>query len=434
MINFKDLQSKKEKVCIVGLGYVGLPLAVLFSKHFDVIGFDINSLRINDLKDGTDKTGEVNDKDLTVSHIHYTDDQTEISNSKFIIVSVPTPIDENKIPDLSILKKATEMVGKNLTKDSVVVYESTVYPGVTEDICLPVLENQSGLQAGIDFKIGYSPERVNPGDKEHTIDKIIKVVAGMDEDSVNLMSEVYGTITNTFKASSIKVAEAAKAIENTQRDINIALMNELAILFNKMDISVYDVLDAANTKWNFLPFKPGLVGGHCIGVDPYYLTYKAREVGHNPEVILAGRGINDSFHKFVAHQIIKKMVGMGKDMQKSNIVILGITFKENIPDVRNSKVAEMYNELKNFGIIPVVCDPYADQEEVKREYGIELTKKEDLPKADTLIVAVAHDEFRSLTFDQLKDMMNHDNLLLVDIKKLYTKNEIENIDINYWTL
>ncbi len=434
MVLFEDLQNKKEKIGVVGLGYVGLPLAVLLSRHFDVIGFDINQDRVAELLSGHDHTGEVSDTDLQSAHITYTSDSTQIKDTKFIIVALPTPIDKNNVPDLRIVKKATEMIGKNLSDNSVVVYESTVYPGVTEEICLPILEKESGLSGGKDFKVGYSPERVNPGDKEHTIDKITKVVASMDEESAELLAQVYGTITNTFKASSIKVAEAAKAIENTQRDLNIALMNELAILFKKMDISVYDVLEAAGTKWNFLPFKPGLVGGHCIGVDPYYLIYKAKEVGHNPEVISAGRSINDSMHKFIAHRIIKEMVKMGKDIKHSKFVILGVTFKENIPDVRNSKVVELYKELKSFGVNPVVYDPYASTEEMKREYDINLTKKEDLPQADTLIIAVAHDEFQNMSIDDLKDMMNHDNLLVVDIKNLYDKKEIEALGINYWTL
>jgi len=434
MVTFDRLKNKEEKVCVVGLGYVGLPLAVLFAKHFQVVGFDINKKRIEELMSGTDHTKEVSDRDLQSVEIDYTSDPKRISEAKFIIVAVPTPIDENKNPDLFLVEKATETVGKHLTKDSVVVYESTVYPGVTEEICLPILERESGLKVGDDFQIGYSPERVNPGDKQHTIDKITKVVAGYDALSTELVAQVYGTVTNIFKASSIKVAEAAKAIENTQRDLNIALMNELAILFNKLGISTYDVLEAAGTKWNFLKFTPGLVGGHCIGVDPYYLTYKAKAVGHHSEVILAGRGINDSFHKFLAHQIIKQMVRRGKDIRTSNIVILGLTFKENIPDIRNSKVAELYLELKDFGVEPIVYDPHANFEEVKKEYGIKLTKKEDLPKADTLVVAVAHDEFKSLSSDELHAMMNHKNLLFIDIKHLYNRREIENLGIQYWTL
>lgn len=428
------MQNKQEKICVVGLGYVGLPLAVLLAKHFAVIGFDINEPRINELKNNRDHTNELSSEQLAKVKIAYSSDPTSIRQSKFIIIAVPTPVDVNKIPDLTIVEKATELVGKNLAKGAVVVYESTVYPGVTEDICLPILTKNSGLKCGQDFWLGYSPERVNPGDKEHTIDRITKIVSGSDSQSLDLIAAVYGTVTKVHRASSIKVAEAAKVIENTQRDLNIALMNELAILFNKMGISIYEVLAAAGTKWNFLPFKPGLVGGHCIGVDPYYLTYKAREVGHNPEVILAGRGINDSMHKFIAHQIIKKMVTMGKDISQSKFVVFGITFKENIPDIRNSKVAELCQELQKFGVKPVIYDPLADPHEVKEEYSLELCGRDDLPKADTLIVAVAHADFKAMTVNQLKGLMNDKDLLLVDVKHIYDRQTVEEAGINYWSL
>ncbi|MFH1790308.1 MAG: nucleotide sugar dehydrogenase [bacterium] len=434
MVTEQDLESKKEKICIVGLGYVGLPLAVQLSKYFIVIGFDINENRIEGLKKGFDNTREVSEGELHDANIEYTSDKGKIKQAKFIIVAVPTPVDKNNIPDLSILKNATHVVGSNLEKGSIVIYESTVYPGVTEDICLPILEESSSLKSGEDFKIGYSPERVNPGDKEHTIDRIIKVVSAMDDESLGTTAFVYGKMTQVYKASSIKVAEAAKVIENTQRDLNIALMNELAVLFNKMEINIYDVLEAAGTKWNFLPFKPGLVGGHCIGVDPYYLTYKATEVGHTPKLILAGRGINDSMHRFVAHQIVKEMIRLGKDIKKSKFVIFGITFKENVSDIRNSKVAELYFELADFGIKPVVYDPLANPQEVKEEYNIELCKKEDLPLADTLIVAVPHNEFARMRADDIRLLMNEENLLLADIKNIYNKEEIKNKGIKYWTL
>ncbi|MBD3311268.1 MAG: nucleotide sugar dehydrogenase [Candidatus Magasanikbacteria bacterium] len=434
MILLEELKTKKEKICIVGLGYVGLPLAVLLSKNFNVIGFDINEEKINNLKNGLDKTNEVENQELLSSNVEFTSSPDRIKEAKFIIVAVPTPIDRNKIPDLSILKKASELVGKNLSPGSIIVYESTVYPGVTEDICAPILEKYSNLKKGVEFNIGYSPERVNPGDKKHTIDKITKVVSAGDQQSLEVVAGIYESITSVFKAKSIAVAEAAKVIENTQRDLNIALINELTILFNKMDISIYDVLDAAGTKWNFLGFKPGLVGGHCIGVDPYYLTFKAREVEHNPEVILAGRGINDSMHKYIAHQIIKKMILLGKDVSTSKFVIFGLTFKEDVSDVRNSKVAALYEELRQFGVKPIVYDPLADPKDVEEEYGIILTKKEDLPKADTLIVAVTHDEFRKMTPQEIKEYMNDHNLLLVDFKKIYDQGEIEKEGINYWTL
>ncbi|MFA6427519.1 MAG: nucleotide sugar dehydrogenase [Candidatus Magasanikbacteria bacterium] len=434
MVSIEQLQNKETKVCVVGLGYVGLPLAVLLAKHFSLVGFDISERRVEELKSGKDHTHEVNESELVSAHIEYSCDPNIIKQAQFIIVAVPTPIDEYKNPDLSPVEKATTTVGKNLAPGSIVVYESTVYPGVTEDICVPILEKESGLKYGTDFKVGYSPERVNPGDKEHTIDHIIKVVSGMDDESCKVIAGVYGSITKTFKAASIKVAEGAKAIENTQRDINIALMNELAILFNRMGISIYDVLEAAGTKWNFLKFTPGLVGGHCIGVDPYYLTYKAKALGHHTEVILAGRGINDTMHKYIAHQIVKHMVRMGKDMETSNIVIFGLTFKENIPDIRNSKVAELFFELKDFGLNPIVYDPHANPVDVEKEYGIKLTKKEDLPKADTLVIAVAHDEFKDMSIDTLKTYLNHEKLLVCDIKHLYNKKEVEKQGISYWSL
>ncbi len=434
MVTFSELQSKQAKVCIVGLGYVGLPLAVQLARHYDVIGFDIDDRKIQQFKQNLDKTGEVKTEDLSAVQIEYTSDPANIKAAKFFVVAVPTPVDIYNVPDLDIVRKATEMIGRNITPGSVIVYESTVYPGVTEEICQPILEKTSGLVCGKDFFLGYSPERVNPGDKTHTIDKVVKVVSGQNAETLELVAQVYGAITTVFKATSIRVAEAAKVIENTQRDLNIALMNELAILFNKMGISVYDVLDAAKTKWNFLPFQPGLVGGHCIGVDPYYLTYKAQEVNHRPEVILAGRGINDSMHKFIAHQIIKAMINMGKDVSKSKFVLLGITFKENVPDVRNSKVAMLYKELKELGVNPVVYDPIADPEDVKHEYGIDLCRKEDLPKADTLILAVAHDTFKNMPPAEIRNLMNHENLLLADIKHIYKRAEIEATGIKYWSL
>lgn len=434
MVSFDELQSKRASVCVVGLGYVGLPLAVILSQHFSVIGFDVNEKRVAELTAGTDATREVSSEDLGRASVRYTADPAAITESRFIIIAVPTPIDETNTPDLSILKAATTTVAEHLQSGSVVVYESTVYPGATEEVCLPILEQLSGLQSGTDFHIGYSPERVNPGDKEHTIDKIVKVVSGQDAASLELIASVYGTITQVFRAASIRVAEAAKVIENTQRDLNIALMNELAILFSKMGISIYDVLDAAGTKWNFLKFTPGLVGGHCIGVDPYYLTHKAEEVGHRPEVILAGRGINDSMHTFLAQQIADQMSAQGKDIGTSQIVILGLTFKENVPDIRNSKVALLYQELKRLGADPVIWDPHADAAEVQHESGFSLVAKEDLPAADTLVVAVAHDEFRALGARELKTMGNGDRLLVVDVKHVYDREEIESEGMMYWSL
>ena len=363
MLTFDALEKKQETVCVVGLGYVGLPLAVLLSRQFKVVGFDVNETRISQLQKGIDLTHEVALKDLTDSSMIFSADPSIINTASFVIVAVPTPVDEHNIPDLTIVKKASEMVGTHLKKGSIVGYESTVYPGVTEEICLPILEKMSGFSSGTDFAVGYSPERVNPGDKEHTIDKVVKVVSGMNEVSLEVIAQLYGTITTVFKATSIKAAEAAKVIENTQRDLNIALMNELAQLFYKMDLSIYDVLDAANTKWNFLPFTPGLVGGHCIGVDPYYLTYKAREIGHNPELILAGRETNDTMHSFIVREVIRRMSQLEIALHDANIVILGATFKENVPDIRNSKIIDVFQEFVGFGATPSLYDPLASKED-----------------------------------------------------------------------
>lgn len=433
MITFEQIQSKQEKICVVGLGYVGLPLAVLLSKHFSVIGLDINKKKIDELNSGVESMREVDPSQLKGGDIEYTADPAAVSRAKFIIIAVPTPVDEFNQPDLFLVRKATEMVGQHLQEGSVVVYESTVYPGVTDEVCIPILEKTTNLKAGQGFWVGYSPERVNPGDKLHTIDKVVKVVSGMDAASLEVIAGVYGTVTTVHRASSIRVAEAAKVIENTQRDLNIALMNELAILFHKMGFSVYDVLAAAKTKWNFLPFEPGLVGGHCIGVDPYYLTYKAQEVGYNPEVILAGRHINDSMHAYIAQEVIKEVVKSGKEMNKLKFVLFGITFKENVGDVRNSKVALLYKELKSFGIDCVVYDGVARAEDVKHEYGIEVVEKASLPKADVLIVAVPHDEFKRMSPTEIQSQLNPGGML-VDVKHIYKKEEIENLGIKYWSL
>ena len=434
MTQFEQLTSGEKKVCVVGLGYVGLPLAVLLSKKFDVIGFDINARRIDELTNGNDSTMEVSDEQLAGARISYTTNPTDIADAGYIIIAVPTPVDSTNIPDLQIVKSATTVVGKHMKEGSVVVYESTVYPGVTEDICVPILEQISGFVHKEHFFVGYSPERVNPGDKQHTIDKITKVVSGATEESAQLIAHVYGSITNTFIATSIKVAEAAKVIENTQRDLNIALMNELAVLFSKMNISIYDVLDAAGTKWNFLPFKPGLVGGHCIGVDPYYLTYKANELGHTSKVILAGREQNDGMHKFVAHEIIKKMVQQGKDVSKAIVLILGATFKENIPDIRNSKNIALYKELRAFGIDVYISDPLANKEDVFHEYGIELTDLNNVPKADTVILAVSHQEYAILKPASMARFTNSKGALFADLKHLFKKEDIEAQGLTYWTL
>lgn len=436
MYNFQNYFNESTKIAVVGMGYVGLPLAIILSKKYQVFGFDINQKKISELKKGADNTGEVDTKSIQESTIQFFDNPGIIKEANFIIAAIPTPVDSNKKPDLTLLLKASQTIGENLAEGSVVVYESTVYPGATEDECLPILEKYSGLKAGEDFKIGYSPERVNPGDKEHTIEKIVKVVSGMDKETLDIVDKVYGGVVTagTWRASSIKVAEAAKVIENTQRDLNIALVNELAIIFNKIGISTHEVLEAAGTKWNFLKFWPGLVGGHCIGVDPYYLTYKAISLGYNPEVILAGRKINDNMGKFIAQKIIKEMVRMGKQVNLSRIAILGITFKENIPDVRNSKVFDIYKELVDFGLQPLVYDPIADKEEVKNEYGINLCNLDEIKKIDTLIIAVPHKEFKEKTMAEYKEFMNGEKNLIVDIKNILNKKEVENLNIKYWTL
>lgn len=434
MVTFEQLKSKGEKVCVLGLGYVGLPLAVLLSKHFSVIGFDIDTKKIDELNAGVESMREVDPAELRSGDIVYTSDPESLKGAKFIIIAVPTPVDDHNTPDLTIIKKASELVGKHITPGTIVSFESTVYPGVTEDICGPVIEKFSNLKCGQDFFLAYSPERVNPGDKQHTIENVVKVVSGQTPETLEVVKGVYGSITTVYPAVSIRVAEAAKVIENTQRDLNIALMNELAVVFNKMGLSVYDVLAAAETKWNFLKFSPGLVGGHCIGVDPYYLTYKAQEVGHIAEVILAGRHINDNMHKFIAEEVMKHVIKSGKDVQNCKFVMLGITFKENVKDVRNSKAALLYQEFKSFGANPIVYDPLADAALVKHEYGIDLeTDKNNLPCADVLVVTVAHDEFKNMTVQNLKNMVNGDTLV-ADVKHVYNKADIENAGMKYWSL
>jgi len=430
---------KNEKIAVIGLGYVGLPLAVLLDTKFDVIGYDINTERINELKRGFDRTGEVDSDRLKSCSVEFTNEPSKISKAKVIIVTVPTPIDEHKIPDLKPVKAATRMVGRYMKKDSIVVYESTVYPGVTEEECVPILEKESGFKWKEDFHVGYSPERVNPGDKEHTIDKIVKVVAGDTPEITDFLAKLYGSVitAGVHKAPNIKTAEAAKVIENTQRDLNIALMNELSIIFNKMGIDTKAVLEAAGTKWNFLRFEPGLVGGHCIGVDPYYLTFKAQEIGYHPEVILAGRRINDYMGKFAAENTVKKLIKAGKAVKGSKVLILGITFKENISDIRNSKVVDIYNELKEYGIEVYVYDPYAYPEEVKEEYGIELVN--DISKYkpyDAVVVAVKHKQFiEKFTLEKYKELMeNGDYPVLIDIKGIYNKDKAVSEKFFYWRL
>ncbi|WP_239720757.1 MULTISPECIES: nucleotide sugar dehydrogenase [unclassified Mammaliicoccus] len=415
----------KRKIAVVGLGYVGLPVAVAFGKQQQVIGFDINEQRINELIGGYDRTNEVLDEDLKKSDIKFTNQIEDLSNADFIIVAVPTPINKNNQPDLTPLIKASETVGKALTKDTIVVYESTVYPGATEEDCVPVLEKFSNLKNGEDFFVGYSPERINPGDKVHTFETITKVVSGQTPEVLDIVAEVYSMVVKVgvHKASSIKVAEAAKVIENTQRDVNIALMNEIAIIFDKVGIDTNEVLEASGTKWNFLNFKPGLVGGHCIGVDPYYLTHKAQELGHHPEVILAGRRINDNMSKHVAANIIKELLKKGIEVQGMKINLLGLTFKENCPDLRNTKVIDIVRELEDYGMIVNVNDVEADKETAKKLYDIDLKEKNELSKTNALIFAVPHNDYIENKDDYL-DLLS-DNGVLIDIKGLIKDNDLK---------
>ncbi|PTJ43159.1 nucleotide sugar dehydrogenase [Mammaliicoccus sciuri] len=423
----------KRKIAVVGLGYVGLPVAVAFGKQQEVVGFDINEKRINELKSGYDRTNEVLAEDLAKSNIKFTNRLEDLRKADFIIVAVPTPINKNNQPDLTPLIKASETVGKALSKDTIVVYESTVYPGATEEVCIPVLEKFSGLINGQDFYVGYSPERINPGDKVHTFENITKVVSGQTSEVLDVVAEVYSVVVKAgiHKASSIKVAEAAKVIENTQRDVNIALMNEIAIIFNKIGIDTNEVLEASATKWNFLNFKPGLVGGHCIGVDPYYLTHKAQELGHHPEVILAGRRINDNMSKYVVNNIIKELLKKGIEVQGMTINFLGLTFKENCPDLRNTKVIDIVRELEDYGIIVNVNDVKADKETAKKLYGIALKEKNELPKTDVLVFAVPHREYIINKQDYLQTL--NEQGIIIDIKGIIKKSDVKDSH-NIWRL
>lgn len=425
----------QRTVSVIGLGYVGLPVAVAFGLKRKTIGFDINSTRIEELQQGHDRTGEVSCSDLRSADILFTDNIDELKQANFHIVAVPTPVDDAKQPDLTPMLKASETVGRALKKGDIVVYESTVYPGVTEDECVPILERISGLTCGRDFTVGYSPERINPGDKEHTFTKIKKVVSGQDAATLEIVAQVYESVVTAgvHRASSIKVAEAAKVIENTQRDLNIALMNELALIFDKLGIDTNDVLEAAGTKWNFLKFKPGLVGGHCIGVDPYYLTHKAEKIGYIPQVILAGRRINDGMGKFIAQRTVKEMIHAGHNVLGATVTVLGLTFKEDCPDLRNSKVIDIIRELQDYGINVQVCDPLADVAEALHEYGVTLVPFDGLKTAEAVVVAVAHEEYCRLTVKQLQNMMNG-TPLVADIKGIFEREQLNNQNIRYWRL
>lgn len=435
---YQGLISGKEKLALVGLGYVGMPIAVEFAKHVQVIGFDINEKRVNEYRNGIDATNEVGEaiKNTTVD---FTDDPTKLKEAKFIIVAVPTPVNPDTTPDLRPVEGASRTVGQNLTPGSIVVFESTVYPGVTEDICVPIIEKESGLKCGEDWKIGYSPERINPGDAVHTLTNIVKVVSGMDEESAREIKKVYNIVikAGTHLVSNIKTAEAVKVIENSQRDVNIAFMNEVAMICNLMDIDTIEVLEGMNTKWNALGFKPGLVGGHCIGIDPYYLTNAAEKLGYHSQIILSGRKINDSVGAFVADAAIKEMIEAGLAPKKATVVILGITFKENCPDTRNSKVVDIIRRLKEYDINPIVTDAWADPKVAKHEYDVDLVPYDELPKADCVIVAVGHNAFRSMSMMSLKKLFKDtpdEEKVLIDVKSLYRMDELKASGMRFWRL
>ena len=434
---YDEIKSGKEKLSLVGLGYVGMPIAVEFAKRgVKVVGYDLNEAKIEMYKNGFDPTHEVGDDVIKNSAVDFTSDAEKLKEAKFHIVAVPTPVNDDHTPDLTPVEGAARILGKNLTKGSIVVFESTVYPGVTEDICKPILEKESGLKCGEDFKIGYSPERINPGDKEHRLNTIKKIVSGMDEETLDIVANVYSIVVDAgvHRAESIKVAEAAKVIENSQRDINIAFMNELSIIFNKMGIDTLAVLEAAGTKWNFLPFRPGLVGGHCIGVDPYYLTYKAEEVGYHSQIILSGRRINDDMGRYVAESCVKQLIQLSKPVKGARVAVLGFTFKENCPDTRNSKVFDIVKELREYGIEPVIADPQADAAEAERLYGIKMSPLSDVKDMDAVILAVAHKEFAGLSVADVDKYFKDDEKLLLDIKGVFNKKEYEAAGYRYWRL
>ncbi|MBD5523049.1 MAG: nucleotide sugar dehydrogenase [Lachnospiraceae bacterium] len=435
---YEKIVKGEEKLSLVGLGYVGMPIAVAFAKKINVVGFDLNEKKIELYKSGIDPTNEVGDEVIRNTKVDFTADPAKLREAKFHIVAVPTPVNDDHTPDLTPVEGASRILGQNLTKGSIVVFESTVYPGVTEDICVPILEKESGLKCGVDFKIGYSPERINPGDKVHRLETITKIVSGMDEETLDIVAKIYELVVEVgvYRAESIKVAEAAKVIENSQRDINIAFMNELSMIFHKMDIDTRAVLDAAGTKWNFLKFMPGLVGGHCIGVDPYYLTYKAEELGYHSQIILSGRRINDDMGKYVAESLVKNLIKADIPVKHARVAILGFTFKENCPDTRNTKVIDIYKELGEYGIDPIVVDPAADAEEAKRLYGIAFRSMEEVKDMDAVIIAVAHDDFLKLDRDRIDFFYaaSHKRKVLLDIKGVLNRKEYLTEDYLYWRL
>lgn len=436
MTLYEKLVNKEEKLSIIGLGYVGMPIAVAFAKKINVIGFDLNIHKVDLYKNGIDPTHEVGNETISQTTVEFTANETRLKEAKFHIVAVPTPVNADHTPDLTPVKEASRILGRNLTKESVVVFESTVYPGVTEDVCVPILERESGLKCRVDFKIGYSPERINPGDKVHRLETIKKIVSGIDEETLDCVAKVYELVVEAgvHRAESIKIAEAAKVIENSQRDINIAFMNELSIIFNKMGIDTKFVLNAASTKWNFLKFSPGLVGGHCIGVDPYYLTYIAERMGYHSQIILSGRRINDDMGKYCAENCVKNLIAANKAVKGAKVAILGFTFKENCPDTRNTKIIDIVNELKEYEITPVIADPEADAEEAKYLYGINFVDISTIKEMDAVILAVAHTEFSSLTIDEMNKFFGNGKKVLLDIKGLLNRKEYETAGYSYWRL
>ncbi|GBC61288.1 nucleotide sugar dehydrogenase [Desulfonema ishimotonii] len=436
MLTFESLLAKTEKIAVVGLGYVGLPLAIQLAKHFDVVGYDLKIERTEALRAGHDRTLEVSDEALKETAICFTNDPEALSACRLIIVAVPTPIDAYRIPDLVPLASASETVGQHMIPGSCVVFESTVYPGATEEVCVPIMERESGFRFETDFTVGYSPERINPGDKVHTIEKVVKIVAGSDAATRQLLAGVYGKVVRAglHLASSIRVAEAAKVIENTQRDLNIALMNELSMIFDKIGIDTLEVLEAAGTKWNFLPFRPGLVGGHCIGVDPYYLTFKAESLGYHPDMILAGRRVNDGMGKFVAERTVKMMIRQGTPVRGARVALLGLTFKEDVPDLRNTKVVDIIAELEDYGVEVCVHDPLADPDEARRYYGLTLCSMSDIHGADAIIIAVTHQAYREMGLSRISQLCLGDSAPVVDLKGIFSPAEAEKLGITYWRL
>ncbi len=436
---YENILNRKQKIAVIGLGYVGLPLAIAFSKRASVIGYDISTEKIDLYKKGIDPTKEVGDDAVINSTVEFTSDESRLKEAGFFIISVPTPVRSDHTPNLNPIELASHIVGRNLVKGAIVVYESTVYPGVTEEICIPILEKESGLKCGDDFKVGYSPERINPGDKQHRLENIIKVVSGIDADALDTIAKVYAMVieAGVYPADSIKVAEAAKVIENSQRDINIAFMNEISMVFNKMNINTKSVLEAAGTKWNFLKFTPGLVGGHCIGVDPYYFTYKAEQLGYHSQIILSGRRINNVMGKYIVENLIKNMIMADLSVKNSKIAILGFTFKENCPDTRNTRVIDIVESLGEYGIVPVVSDPEADALEAKHQYGIDLTPIEDIRDMDAVVLAVSHNSFLKLSkayFDKMFKADTKESKVIIDVKGVLNKNEFVNPEYIYWSL